>query len=156
MILKLRKKILESISKSMSYGHKSVISQETYMVSRVTSVIANGAENIQRVIFRWRGIVSQLRVTIWLVVFLICCFLLCMAMKPLPIKGQTGVFKSSIMLSNLVLSIALVCRSVQALNSFVSEFTLLTRKCDKLKYIGKKLLTTWVENPSVGPKRRIV
>ena len=79
-----------------------------------------------------------------------------MAMKPLPIKGQTGAFKSSIMLSNLVLGIALVCRSVQALNSFVSKFTLLTRKRDKLKYIGKKLLTTWVENPSVGPKRQIV
>ena len=78
-----------------------------------------------------------------------------MAMKPLPIKGQMGMFKSSIMLSNLVLGIALVCRSVQALNSFVSEFTLLTRKCDKLKDMGKKLLTTWGENPSIGPKRQI-
>ena len=135
---------------------KAILVRKTYMVSRVTSVIANGAENIQRVIFRWRGIVSQLRVTIRLIVFLICCYLLGMAMKPLPIKGQTGAFKSSITLSNLVLSIALVCRSVQALNSFVSEFTLLTRKRDKLKYIGKKLLTTWVENPSVGPKRWIV
>ena len=76
-----------------------------------------------------------------------------MAMKPLPIKGQTGVFKSLITLSNLVLGIVLVCRSIQVLNSFVSEFTLLTRKNDKLKYIGKKLLTTWVENPSIGPKR---
>ena len=116
---------------------KALLVRKTYMVSRVTSVIANGAENIQRVIFRWRGIVSQFRVTIWLVAFLICCFLLGMAMKPLPIKGQMGAFKSSIMLSNLVLGIVLVCRSVQALNSFVSEFTLLTRKRDKLKYIGK-------------------
>ena len=73
-----------------------------------------------------------------------------------PIKGQMGAFKSLITLSNFVLSIALVCQSVQALNSFVSEFTLLTRKHDKLKYIGKNLLTTWVENPSVGPKRQIV
>jgi hypothetical protein len=99
------------------------------MVSRVTSVIAKGAENILRVIFRWRDIVSQLRVTILLIVFLICCFLLGMAMKPLPIKGQTGAFKPSITLSNLGLGIALVCRSVQPLNNFVSEFTLLTRKC---------------------------
>ena len=126
------------------------------MVSRVTSVIANGANNIQRVIIRWRGIVSQCRVTIQLVVFLICCFLLGMAMKLLPIKGQTGVFKSSITLSNLMLSIVLVCRSVQALNIFVGKFTLLTGKHDKLKYIGKKLLTTWDENPSIGPKRQIV
>jgi hypothetical protein len=59
------------------------------MVSRVTSVIAKGAENILRAIFRWRDIVSQLRVTIRprLVVFLICCFLLDMAMKLLPTKG---------------------------------------------------------------------
>ena len=106
---------------------KVLLVRKTYMVSRVISVIVNGAENIQRVIFRWRGIVSQLQVTIRLVVFLICCFLLGMAMKPLPIKGQTGVFKSSITLSNLVLSIVLVCRSIQALNSFVSEFNLLTR-----------------------------
>ena len=116
---------------------KALLVRKTYMVGRVTSVIANGAENIQRVIFRWRGIVSQLRVTILLVVFLICCFLLGMAMKPLPIKGQMGVFKSLITLSNLVLGIVLVCQSIQVLNSFVSEFTLLTRKCDKLKYIGK-------------------
>ena len=135
---------------------KVLLVRKTYMVSRVTSIIANGAENIQRVIFRWRGIVSQFQVTIQLVVFLIYCFLLGMAMKLLPIKGQTGAFKSSIMLSNLVLGIALVCRSIQALNIFVSEFTLLTRKCDKLKYIGKKLLMIWVENPSVGPKRWIV
>ena len=105
------------------------------MVSRVASVRAKGAKNILRVIFRWRDIVSQLRVTIQLVVFrrvLICCALLparsCMATNPLPIKCQTGAFKPSITLSNLVLGIALVCRSVQALNSFVSEFTLLTRK----------------------------
>ena len=135
---------------------KALLVRKTYMVCRVTSVIANDAENIQRIISRWRGIVSQLRVTIWLVVFLICCFLLGMAMKPLPIKGQMGMFKSSITPSNLVLGIVLVCQSIQVLNSFVSEFTLLTRKCDKLKYIGRKLLTTWVENPSIGPKRQIV
>ena len=98
------------------------------MVSRVTAVIAKGAENILRMIFRWRDIVSQLRVTIRLDVFLICCFLLGMAMKPLPIKSQTGALEPSITLSNLVLSIAFVCRSVQALNNFVSEFTLLKRK----------------------------
>jgi ABC-type multidrug transport system fused ATPase/permease subunit len=96
------------------------------MVSRVASVIAKGAENILRAIFRWRDVVSQLRVTIRLVVFLICCFLLGTAMKPLPIKGQMGAFKPSIALSNLVLGIALVCRSIQALDSFVSKFTLLT------------------------------
>ena len=88
---------------------KVLLVRKTYMVSRVTSIIANGAKNIQRVIFRWRGIESQLQVTIRLVVFLICCFLLGMAMRPLPIKGQMGAFKSLIMLSNLVLSIALVC-----------------------------------------------
>ena len=104
---------------------KVLLVRKTYMVSRVTSVIVNGAENIQRVIFRWRGIVSQLQVTIWLVDFLICCFLLGMAMKPLPIKCHMGMFKSSITLSNLVLGIALVCRSVQALGNFVSKFTLL-------------------------------
>ena len=153
MILKF---FLKALASPWVMVTKVLLVRKTYMVSRVTSVIANGAENIQRVIFRWRGIVSQLRVTIRLVVFLICCFLLGMAMKLLPIKGQMGTFKSSIMLSNLVLSIALVCWSVQALNSFVSEFTLLTRKCDKLKYIGKKLLMIWVENPSVGPKRWIV
>ena len=125
------------------------------MVSRVTSVIVKGAKNILRVIFRWRDIVSQLRVTIWLVVFFIG-LLFGMAMKRLPIKGQTGPFKPSIALSNLMLRIALVRRSVQALDNFVSEFTLLTRKCELLKYIEeKKILTTWVENPSVGPKRRM-
>ena len=100
------------------------------MVSRVTSVIANGAKDIQRVIFRWRGIVSQLRVTIQLLVFLFGCFLIGMAIKVLPIKGQMGAFMPSITLSNLVLSVALVCRSVQALDNFVSEFTLLTKKHD--------------------------
>ena len=100
------------------------------MVSRVTSVIAKGAENILRVIFRWRNIVSQLRVTIQLLVFLFGCFLIGMAIKVLPIKGQMGAFMPSITLSNLVLSVALVCRSVQALDNFVSEFTLLTKKHD--------------------------
>ena len=107
---------------------KALLVRKTYMVSRVTSVIPKGAENILRVIFRRRDIVSQLRVTIWLVAFLICCFLLGMAMKPLPIKGQTGTFKPSITLGNLVLGIALVCRSIQALNNFMSEFTLLAMK----------------------------
>ena len=51
-----------------------------------------------------------------------------MAMKPLLIKGQTGTFKPSIALSNLVLSIAFVGRPIQALDNFVSKFTLLTRK----------------------------
>ena len=77
---------------------------KTYMVSRVTSVIAKGAENILRAIFRRRDIVSQLRVTIRLAVFLIYClvvvliycFLLGMAMKLLPIKGQTGALCSSL------------------------------------------------------------
>ena len=77
---------------------------KTYMVSRVTSIIAKGAGYILRAIFRQRDIVSQLQVTIRLVVFLIYClvvvliycFLLGMAMKPLPIKGQTGAFKPSI------------------------------------------------------------
>ena len=109
-----------------------ITSMKMYMVCRVTSVIAKGAENILRAIFRRRDIVSQLRVTIRLVVrlvvFLICCFLLGMAMKPLLIKGQTGAFKPSIALSNLVLGIALVCRPVQALDNFVSKFTLLTKK----------------------------
>ena len=100
------------------------------MVSRVTPVIAKGAEDILRVIFRWRDVVPQLRVAIQLVVFLICCFLLGMVVKPLPVMGQTGTFKPSITLSNLVLGIALVCQSIQALNNFVSEFTLLTRKCE--------------------------
>ena len=63
-----------------------------------------------------------------LVVILIYCFLLGMAIKLLPIKGQTGAFKPSIALSNLVLGIALVCRPIQALDNFVSKFTLLTRK----------------------------
>ena len=135
-----RKIFLKALASPWVMVTKVLLFRKTYMVSRVTSVIVNGAKNIQRVISRWRGIVSQLWVTIWLVVFLICYFLLGMAMKMLPIKGQTGMFKSSIMLSNLVLSIVLVCWSVQALNSFVSEFTLLTRKRDKLKYIGKKLL----------------
>ena len=93
------------------------------MVSRVTSVIAKGAENILRVIFRRRDIVSQLRVTIWLVAVLNCRFLLGVAVKPLPIKGQTGTFKSSITLSNLLLGIALVCRSIPTLDNFVSEFS---------------------------------
>ena len=55
------------------------------MVSRVTSVIVKGAQDILRAIFRWRDIVSQLRVTIQMVVrlvVLICSFLLGMAMKP--------------------------------------------------------------------------
>ena len=156
MILKLQKNFLKALASPWVMVTKALLVRKKYMVSRVTSVIVNGAKNIQRVIYRWRGIVSQLWVTIRLVVFLICCFLLGMAIKLLPIKGQMGVFKSSIMLSNLVLGIALVCRSVQVLNSFVSKFTLLTRKCDKLKYIGKKLLTTWVKNPSIGPKRQIV
>ena len=98
------------------------------MVSRVASVIAKGAENVLRVIFRWRDVVSQLRVTVRPLVLLFCCFLLGMVIKVLPIKGQTRVFKPSIMLSNLVLSIALVCRPIQALDDFVSEFTLLTKK----------------------------
>ena len=98
------------------------------MVSRITSVIAKGAKNILMAIFRRRDIVSQLRVTIRLVVVLICCFLLGTSMKPLGIKGQTGAFKPSIALSNLGLGIALVCRSVQVLNNFVSKFTLLSRK----------------------------
>jgi hypothetical protein len=34
--------------------------EKTYMVSRVTPVIAKGAGNILRVIFRWRDVVSQL------------------------------------------------------------------------------------------------
>ena len=96
------------------------------MVSRVTPVIAKDAADILRVIFRWRDVVSQFRVTI----FLISCFLLGMVVKPLPVKGQMGTFKPSITLSNLALSIALICQSVQALNSFVSEFALLTRKCE--------------------------
>jgi len=106
-----------------------VLVRETYTVSRVGPVIVKGAEDILRLIFRWRDIVPQLRVTI-LVVFLICCFLLGKAMKPLPVKGQMGAFKPSITLSNLVLGIALVCQSIQTLNGFVSEFTLLTRKCE--------------------------
>jgi hypothetical protein len=77
------------------------------MVSRVTSVIAKGDENILRVIFRWRDVVSQLRVTVRPLVLLSCCFLLGMVINALPIKGQTGAFKPSITLSNLVLSIAL-------------------------------------------------
>ena len=107
------------------------------MVSRVTSVIAKGGKKILRAIFRWRDIVSQLRVTIRLVVFLICCFLLNMAMKLLPIKGQTGAFKPSIALSNLMLGIALVCRSVQALDNFVSKFTLLAENMNNSIAKGK-------------------
>ena len=107
------------------------------MVSRVASVIAKGAKNILRAIFRRRDIVSPLRVTIWLVVFLICCFLLNMAMKLLPIKGQTGAFKPSIALSNLMLGIALVCRSVQALDNFVSKFTLLAENMNNSIAKGK-------------------
>jgi hypothetical protein len=41
------------------------------MVSRVISVIAKNAENILRVIFRLRDVVSQLRVTVRLVVVLV-------------------------------------------------------------------------------------
>ena len=115
------KKFLKALASPWVMVTIALLVRKTYMISRVTSVIANGAENIQRVIFRWRGIVSQFWVTIWLVVFLICCFLLGMAMKPLPIKCQTGMFKSLITFSNLVLGIVLVCRSVQALNSFVSK-----------------------------------
>jgi FtsH-binding integral membrane protein len=100
------------------------------MVSRITPVIAKSAEDIPRLIFRWRDIVPQLRVTIWLIVFLICCFLLGRAMKQLSVEGQTGAFKPLITLSNLVLGLALVCQSIQTLNGFVSEFTLLTRKCE--------------------------
>lgn len=100
------------------------------MVSRVILVVAKGAKDILRVIFRRRDIVPQLRVTVWLVVFLNCRFLLLGAMKPFPVEGQTGTFKPSITLSNLVLSIALVCQSVQMLNNFVSEFTLWNRKCE--------------------------
>jgi hypothetical protein len=100
------------------------------MASRVIFVIAKGAKDILRVIFRRRDMVPQLGVTIWLVVFLNCLFLVGKAVKPLPVKGQTGTLKPSITLSNLVLSIALVCQSVQTLNNFVSEFTLWNRKCE--------------------------
>lgn len=91
---------------------KALLARKTHMVSRVTSVIAKIHKNILRVIFRWRDMVSQLRVTVRLVVVLVCCFLLCLVVKPLPIKRQTGTFKPSITPSNLVFSIALVCRSV--------------------------------------------
>ena len=90
------KNFLKALASPWVMVTKALLVRKTCMVGRVTSVIANGAENIQRVIFRWRGIVSQLQVTIQLVVFLICCFLLGMAMKPLPIKGQMGMFKLSI------------------------------------------------------------
>ena len=151
MILKLRKKFLESISKSMSYGHKkSVISQENIHGKQGHLCYCKWCQKYSEGDFEMeRYSISALSHHL-AGCLLICCFLLGMAMKLLPIKGQTGAFKSSIMLSNLVLGIALVCQSVQALNSFVSKFTLLTRKHDKLKYIGKKLLTTWVENPSIG------
>ncbi len=79
------------------------------MVSRVSPVIVKGVVDTLRVIFRWRDIVSQVRVTIRLVITLACCFLLGMVVKPLPVKGQMGAFKPSITLSNLMRSIALVC-----------------------------------------------
>ena len=100
------------------------------MVSRVILVIAKGAKDILRVIFRRRDMVPQLRVTIWLVVFLNCRFLVGKAMKLLPVKGQMGTLKPSITLSNLVLSIALVCQSIQMLYNFVSKFTLRNRMCE--------------------------
>jgi len=109
-----------------------VLVRKTYVVSRVAPVIAKGAKDILREIFGRRNVVPQLRVMVtflW-VVFLICSFLLGKVVKPLPVKGQTGAFKPSITFSNLVLSFAFVCRSVQTLDNFVSEFTLLTRKCE--------------------------
>jgi len=79
-----------------------------YVVSRIIFVIAKGAKDILRVVFRWRDIVSQLRVSIWLVGFLKFFPLLGMAIKPLPVKGQTGTFKPSVTLSNLVPCVTLV------------------------------------------------
>ena len=79
-----------------------------YVVSRIIFVIAKGAKDILRVVFRWRDIVSQLRVSIWLVGFLNFFSLLGMAIKPLPVKGQTGTFKPSVTLSNLVPCVTLV------------------------------------------------
>ena len=100
------------------------------MVSGIAPVIVKGAEDTLSMIFRWRDIVSQVRVTIQRVAISMCCFLLGMVVKLLPVKGQMGVFKPLITLSNLVLSIALVCCSVQVLNNLVRKFTLLTRRCE--------------------------
>jgi hypothetical protein len=79
------------------------------MVGRVTPVSAKRTEDILRVIFRRRALVSQV---IRQVIFLVCHFLLGMVAKSPPVKGRTGTFKPLVTLGNLVFSIALVCRFV--------------------------------------------
>jgi hypothetical protein len=126
------------------------------MVSGVTSVIPNGVKYVHRLILRWRDVIPQLRVTLCLIIFVIHWFLPSTGIKLLPVKRQMGTFKSLIVCGNLLLRMAFVGRSIQLFNDFMSKFTLAARSCEKIRCSKKKLLTTWVENPSVPPKRRIV
>lgn len=105
------------------------------MVSRVASVFSNGVKYVHRLIFRWRDVIPQVRVTLhWhLVIFVIHRFLLSTGMELLPVKCQSGTFKSSITLGDLLLRMAFVGRSIQSFNDFMSKFTLTAGSCEKIK-----------------------
>ena len=55
-------------------------------------------------------------------------------MELLPVKRQTGMFKSSIARGDLSLRMAFVGRSIQSFNDFMSKFTLAAKSCEKIRY----------------------
>ena len=104
------------------------------MVSGVTSVIPSGVKYVHGLILRWRDVIPQLRVTLCLVIFVSHWFLPSTGMELLPVKRQTGTFKSSIARGDLSLRMAFVGRSIQLFNDFMSKFTLAAKSCEKIRY----------------------